>query len=75
VPEIVRISAEYDDVAKVWVAQSDDLPLVTEAETVEQLMAKLPGIIQDLVEDGDTRDSIPFRLSFHAESSVRIRAA
>ena len=75
VPEIVRISAEYDDEAKVWVAQSDDLPLVTEAETVEQLMAKLPGIIQDLVEDGDTRDKIPFELSFHAESSVQIRAA
>ena len=74
-PEIVTISAEYDDVAKVWVAQSDDLPLVTEAETVELLMAKLPGMIQDLVEDGDTRESIPFRLNCHAESSVRIRAA
>jgi hypothetical protein len=36
---------------KAWVAQSDDLPLVTEAETVEQLMAKLPGIIRDLVDD------------------------
>ena len=74
-PGIVKISAEYDDEAKVWVAQSDDIPLVTEAETVEQLMAKLPGMIQDLIEDGDTRDVIPFELNFHAESSVQIRAA
>jgi Domain of unknown function (DUF1902) len=74
VPEIVRISAEYDEEAKVWVAQSDDIPLVTEADTVEQLLARIPGLIQDLVEDGDTRDDIPFRLSFHAESSVHIRA-
>ena len=51
VPGIVRISAEYDNEAKVWVALSDDLPLVTGAETVEQLMAKLPGIIRDLVDD------------------------
>lgn len=75
VVHIVRIYAEYDDEAKVWVAQSDDIPLVTEADTVEQLMAKLPGMIQDLVENGDTRDTIPFELSFHAESSVQIRAA
>jgi hypothetical protein len=51
VPGIVRISAEYDNEAKVWVAQSDDLPLVTEAEIVEQLMPKLPGVIRDLVDD------------------------
>jgi hypothetical protein len=75
VAEIVRISAEYDEEAKVWVAQSDDIPLVTEADTVEQLLGKIPGLIQDLVEDGDTRDNIPFRLNFHAESSVPIRAA
>lgn len=75
VPGIVRISAEYDEEAKVWVAQSDDLPLVTEADTVEQLMAKLPGIIRDLVEDNDTRTSIPFELNFRAQSSVQIRAA
>ena len=48
---VVRISAECDNEAKVWVALSDDLPLVTGAETVEQLMAKLPGIIRDLVDD------------------------
>jgi hypothetical protein len=75
VPGIVRISAEYDDEAKVWVAQSDDLPLVTEAETVELLMAKPPGIIRDLVDDGDTRASIPFQLNFRAQSSVQIHAA
>src|ERR1700721_2362042 len=46
----IRIRAEYDPEASVWVAQSDDIPLVTEAETVDALRAKLPGMISDLIE-------------------------
>jgi predicted RNase H-like HicB family nuclease len=40
----------------VWVAESDDLPgLVTEADDVEQLLAKLKVMIPDLLHelDGD----------------------
>jgi len=33
----IRISAEYDPEASVWVAESDDIPLITEAETIEAL--------------------------------------
>jgi hypothetical protein len=46
----IRISAEYDPEASVWVAESDDIPLITEADTVEALRAKLPGMIFDLIE-------------------------
>ena len=46
----IRISAEYDPEASVWVAESDDIPLITEAETIEALRAKLPGMISDLIE-------------------------
>ena len=38
----VRVRAEWDQEARVWVAESGNLPgLVTEAETVEQLFEKL----------------------------------
>jgi Domain of unknown function (DUF1902) len=46
---IVRIRAEYDPEAAVWVAQSDDIPLITQAETIKALRAKLPGVISDLI--------------------------
>jgi hypothetical protein len=37
----IQIRAEYDDEAHVWVAQSDEIPLVTEAVTFEILCQKL----------------------------------
>jgi Domain of unknown function (DUF1902) len=46
---IVRIRAEYDPDAAVWVARSDDIALITEAKTIKALRAKLPGMIFDLV--------------------------
>jgi hypothetical protein len=46
----VRVRAEWDDQAQVWVAESSNLPgLVTEAETVEKLFEKLRGIIPELL--------------------------
>lgn len=46
----VRVRAEWDDEAQVWVAESSNLPgLVTEAETVEglfeQLRVMVPGLM------------------------------
>jgi uncharacterized protein DUF1902 len=46
---IVRIRAEYDPEAAVWVAESDDIPLITQAKTIKALRAKLPGLIFDLI--------------------------
>jgi Domain of unknown function (DUF1902) len=56
--QTIVVRATWDPEAKVWVAESDDLPLVTEAPTIAALQAKLPGIIQDLleVEDGEEVD-------------------
>ena len=48
-PMLVR--ADWDDEAGVWVADSDEIPgLVTEAETVEALIAKLKQMIPELLE-------------------------
>lgn len=48
-PYFVR--AEWDAVAGVWVATSDDVPgLVTEAETIEALDDKLKSLVPELLE-------------------------
>lgn len=54
---VIAVSAAWDSEAGVWVAESEDIPLVTEAPTIEALNAKLPGIIQDLLEDEDQRET------------------
>jgi predicted RNase H-like HicB family nuclease len=49
---LIVVRAVWDSEAGVWTAESEDVPgLVTEAESVEALEAKLPGLIQDLLED------------------------
>ncbi|MGD0075763.1 MAG: DUF1902 domain-containing protein [Candidatus Binataceae bacterium] len=51
----VTVKAEWDDEAKVWVAESDDVPgLVTEAEDRNKLVAKLTALIPELLELNET---------------------
>jgi hypothetical protein len=46
----LRVEAEWDDEASVWVATSDDIPgLVTEADTIEILRAKLVDLVPELM--------------------------
>jgi predicted RNase H-like HicB family nuclease len=46
-----KVTAFWDLEASVWVAESEDVPgLVTEAETVEQLVAKLRTMVPELLE-------------------------
>ena len=73
--QTIVVRATWDPEASVWVAESDDLPLVTEAPTIAALQAKLPGIIQDLieVEDGEEVD-LPVELVWHAHEVVRVRS-
>ena len=50
-PSIIRIFADWDSEASVWVAKSDDVPgLVTEAPTPEELKAKLEVLVPELLE-------------------------
>ena len=61
------VKATWDDEAKVWVAESEDVPgLITEADSIPALIAKLKVMIPELLEvnhslPDDTRD-IPFEL-------------
>ena len=50
--KIYFIRAEWDDEAAVWVVTSDDVPgLVTEAETMELLSAKLENLVPELLSE------------------------
>jgi predicted RNase H-like HicB family nuclease len=62
-----RVTAFWDQEASVWVAESQDVPgLVTEADTVEQLIAKLRTMVPELLEAngilGSDVQDVPIRL-------------
>lgn len=45
------VHAEWDEVARVWVATSDDVPgLATEEDTLEDLVEKLKLMIPELLD-------------------------
>jgi hypothetical protein len=71
---LIVVKATWDPEAKVLVAESDDVPgLVTEAESIEALRAKLPGIIQDLLDTGDGNQEIEVLIEIVAHASMRVR--
>lgn len=70
---MIVVRAIWDAEAGVWVATSDDVPgLVTEADTVEQLGEKLPGMIADLLADGGIDGWPEIPLHIIAERTTRI---
>jgi predicted RNase H-like HicB family nuclease len=71
----IVIHADWDPEASVWVATTQDLRgLVTEAETIEALRAKLPGMILDLLQEEGVSD-LPASIEIIARSSDRLVAA
>lgn len=48
---LIVVTAKYDDEANVWYVEESNVPgLRTEAPSIEALRAKLPALIEDLVE-------------------------
>ena len=70
--KVVVVSAEWDDEAKVWVAESANLEgLVTEAETLEALRARLALVVPDLLEDyGEADNDIAIELIAHSHDGI-----
>jgi predicted RNase H-like HicB family nuclease len=63
----LRVIADWDDEAAVWVATSDDIPgLITEADTLEALRAKLIDLVPELIaENGEPSEpaaSLPIEI-------------
>ena len=71
----IVVHADWDPEASVWVATTQDLRgLVTEAESIEALRAKLPGMILDLLEEAGTTD-LPASIEIVARASEPLHAA
>jgi predicted RNase H-like HicB family nuclease len=71
----IVVHADWDPEAQVWVATTQDIRgLVTEAESIEALRAKLPGMILDLLEESETTD-LPASIEIVARASDRLTAA
>ena len=71
----IVIHADWDAEAGVWVATTQDMRgLVTEADTMEALRAKLPGMILDLLEENGISDR-PASIEIIARASDRLAAA
>ncbi len=74
---VVVVSAEWDEEAKVWVAQASNLEgLVTEADTLELLRARLALIVPDLLEEyGETDPEVAIELIAHSHDRISRQAA
>jgi len=71
----IVVHADWDPDAGVWVATTRDLRgLVTEAETIEALRAKLPGMIRDLLEEYGVSD-LPASIEIVARARDTLTAA
>jgi predicted RNase H-like HicB family nuclease len=71
----IVVHADWDPEAQVWVATTQDIRgLVTEAESIEALRAKLPGMILDLLEESEVSD-LPASIEIVARASDRLTAA
>jgi hypothetical protein len=76
------VRATWDDVAKVWVAVSDDVPgLVAEAPKIELLIKKLEVLVPELLEANGVlpkrprrKIEIPLKLLASYQGQIRIPA-
>jgi hypothetical protein len=72
---MILVRADWDGEPKVWVATSDDVGLVTEAETFDALTEKTPIMITDLLEGEHPEGEILIEIVAHASARVAPRAA
>jgi predicted RNase H-like HicB family nuclease len=71
----IVVTADWDPEGGVWVATTRDLRgLVTEAESIEELRRKLPGMVLDLLEEAGTRE-LPATIEIIARESDPLVAA
>jgi hypothetical protein len=81
----IIITANWDQDAGVWVAESEQIGLVTEAPDLDSLRAKLPDMIRDLLEDDEPgiirglvlplETDVPFEVVAHYHERVHVRRA
>jgi hypothetical protein len=65
------VHAEYDPEAGVWWASNDDLPLTTEAPSLDQLMTRVMEIAPEIAEaNGHVRRGEHLKIHFTTEREL-----
>ncbi len=73
--QVIVVKAAFDPEVGVWYTESSDVyGLRIEAPTLDALVARVPGAVQDLLEDeGESAGlDIPIEVIAHASTRVRI---
>lgn len=74
-PVIVRVA--YDDDAHVWYIEDSSMPgLRSEADSIEALRSKLPGLVEDLIElnNLDFRGNVAIEVIAHTHTLAHAAA-
>jgi hypothetical protein len=69
----VTVEANWDAEAGVWIAVSERIGLVTEAESLEALRMKLPPMIEDLLAESHADCVVDIEIVAHAHEQAIIR--
>jgi predicted RNase H-like HicB family nuclease len=73
---VLKVFAEWDNDAEVWVAQSDDVPgLVAEAATIDALVAKLKVLVPEMLDENGYSDRHSGDIPFDLEAKCRVVAS
>lgn len=62
-PTYICITQRDEDTDAEWSAKSRNSPLLAEADTLEELRAKLPGLVRELGRDPANMHIVTFRFS------------
>lgn len=72
--QVIVVKATFDPDASVWYTESSDLHgLRIEAATLDALVERLPGAVQDLLEDTEEFAGHDFPIEVIAHASTRLR--
>jgi hypothetical protein len=77
---LIMVEAAFDPEARVWFVRTSTLPgLHAEASSLEALRDKLPGLVEDLIEEngfegGDGPFEVPIEVIAHTRAIARVPA-
>lgn len=70
-PRKYLVTAQWDEVAGVWVATSQDIPgLVTEAATLDDLLKRVVAVAPELLADNGVADASSGIVDIHILSEL-----
>ncbi len=74
--QVLVVKAVFDPDAGVWYTESGDIHgLRIEAPTLDALVERIPGAIEDLLEDDEGHGGLDIPIEVIAHASTRVRIA